>query len=167
MGFDTMSWKNIIKRGQKRRKRKLPEPFNPFTGEGRDINEKPKTYQDYLTGKKPHLVEEESEHEEKVKESEKTKRLPASRVSQDKGGRARNFKFNRMRSPKSRCAMCSKYLSRDQRFEMPSPDDLDTILTYCKDCVDFREGKTAGPSKVKERTPKKQGSGRWKKQTRG
>jgi len=71
-----------------------------------------------------------------------------------------------MKHPKSRCSMCSKYLTKDQRFEMPSPDNLNTILTYCEDCVNFREGKTAAPKRVVEKK-KKGGHDRWKKQTRG
>ena len=158
-------WRDVIRKKGQRRRRPKKEPFDPFTGKGvrRPI---PETEKDFKLNITPNRKEEIERKTERISSS-KSRKMRPKEVHHSKGGisgRKAKRRGAKMHNPKSRCAMCAKRLTVNQRYHLSSltPESTDTQLSFCYQCAKFKEG--GEPVKAKDRPPTRS---RWKRKTRG
>ena len=119
-------WKDVIK--SKRKRRKSPEPFNPFTGEGTKES-KPETEAEWRAKVSSEEKQKREERLEKIKESRR-KHIRAKTVSGFKGGTGKpsaTAGISRDLTPTTRCAMCSRGLT--------IAAEKDRVKSYCYTCA--------------------------------
>ena len=136
-------WKDVIK--SKRKRRKSPEPFNPFTGEGTKES-KPETEAEWRAKVSSEEKQKREERLEKIKESRR-KHIRAKTVSGFKGGTGKpsaTAGISRDLTPTTRCAMCSRGLTiadekdRVKSYKRKTTKDAKEEtkrLTYCYTCA--------------------------------